>query len=63
MNSPCKGCDERSAGCHSLCEQYKDFAEECEKARELKRQHNIIEGYFISSMSRKKEYIRKRARK
>ena len=25
LDAPCKGCDERYAGCHSKCQKYLDF--------------------------------------
>ena len=31
---PCKNCDERILGCHSKCDRYKEFEQECKEIRE-----------------------------
>lgn len=34
MKVPCHDCADRVVGCHSECERYKEYAEECHKRRE-----------------------------
>lgn len=67
MDSPCKDCDERAVGCHSLCEQYKEFVEECERVRQKRRQDHAIEDcrrcYATSSVNKRREYFRRKLRK
>lgn len=67
MNSPCKDCDERSVGCHSLCEQYKEFVEECERVRQLRKQDHDIEDcrrcYATSGRHRRQTYFRRKSRR
>lgn len=37
MNAPCKGCEKRELGCHSICPEYKKFAEYRIKMNEERR--------------------------
>ena len=34
MNAPCKGCPDRTLGCHGTCKKYKAFDNERQKARQ-----------------------------
>lgn len=43
IKSPCNGCPRRFLGCHSKCEEYAAFREECDELaeeRRRKREHN-----------------------
>lgn len=42
---PCKNCDERSSGCHSVCEDYKAFDARCKELRK-RRQDEYQSSYF-----------------
>lgn len=37
MDAPCKDCPDRVVGCHSSCEKYKAFREECDRNREQRK--------------------------
>jgi len=37
MRAPCKGCDRRTPGCHSVCADYRAYSEECAARRENRR--------------------------
>lgn len=43
MSSPCYGCKKRSMDCHGRCEEYRDFAADCEKARRERFMRYITE--------------------
>lgn len=38
MKNPCKGCTDRTPGCHSGCERYADFKRKKEEINEQIRQ-------------------------
>lgn len=40
MDCKCKGCTRRQVGCHSTCEDYKEFQEECERIRKNRHDYN-----------------------
>lgn len=62
MNAPCKDCQDRVLGCHSVCEKYKTFLVENEKRKEAIWKDKEINEHFkhIASMRRvlrqKKKY-------
>lgn len=35
MVVPCKDCEDRCVGCHSICERYKEFVSEYEKVKKF----------------------------
>lgn len=37
MRAPCKGCEDRVAGCHGKCKKYTSWREKVAKAREVAR--------------------------
>ena len=37
QKTPCKGCTERVAGCHSVCERYKEWKIEWERERDERK--------------------------
>lgn len=43
MTCPCRDCDKRTIGCHSKCEQYKEWAKENEKLRTERYERNRAE--------------------
>lgn len=52
---PCRDCKERHVGCHSSCEQYKEYQtkykEECEKMAQEKMINGIINDLnYLSSV-------------
>ena len=40
--SPCYRCDNRSPGCHDICEAYKTWKEEQTKEKEYRRKRNKV---------------------
>lgn len=42
----CLGCTERTVGCHSTCQSYLAFAEECERVRENRRSSSTYNNYL-----------------
>lgn len=40
--SCCKGCEKRSIGCHSSCEDYIDYREELEQIKQIRNSRNAI---------------------
>ena len=56
MKPPCKGCADRSVGCHGACERYKQYKAELAAAKaDLygKQQENIMIGDVISRSVKK----------
>ncbi len=49
--SSCKDCEKRHSGCHSECEEYKEFQEKLMEYREIKNKEKI-------KMEMSKAYIR-----
>lgn len=41
--SPCKGCTERSAECHAICEKYLKFRKECDRLRDDRNKQKQLE--------------------
>lgn len=60
MNAPCFMCEKRSATCHSVCEDYKQFSQTCAARSHEKKVYNRETGYFISKARRlRKAYLNK----
>ena len=54
--SPCKDCEKRYVGCHSECEQYKEFRVARDEFKKEKEQRNIMTYYVegrITQLSKK----------
>ena len=47
--SPCKGCAERTIGCHGRCEMFRKWREERDKINELKRYNEESHRYSNKS--------------
>lgn len=50
----CKGCTERTVGCHSTCEKYKRFKEQNDEIREKKIKAKSEEYYHIRQVLKRK---------
>lgn len=50
--SPCKGCPDRSPGCHSGCEKYADFRAECDAYIEARRRKHEYNDYIDDTLKR-----------
>jgi len=48
MNAPCKGCEERSVGCHGKCAKYEAFRTNLLEAKRLKKETEVKYGYVSS---------------
>ena len=47
--SPCKDCQKRFLGCHSVCKEYKDFVEENAENRKIRQIHMANQTEVIDS--------------
>lgn len=52
MESSCKGCTRRTVGCHSTCEEYKEFRTRLEKMRKNERDECVLNGYVANMTQR-----------
>lgn len=53
LKAPCRGCDKRSARCHSICEEYKAFYKANEKMQEEKlRKAKITQTLYNNTIDR-----------
>jgi hypothetical protein len=46
MECPCKGCNDRKAGCHSRCSAYSQWREEYEEVKSKMRRESDLNIYF-----------------
>ena len=46
MICPCKDCNARVLGCHSECDAYQEFSNQCEKLREKRK--SILQSTYFS---------------
>jgi hypothetical protein len=64
--SPCYKCSDRSVGCHSVCERYKQYRKEVDKIREQYRHDRNLD-YTEYQKTRRDQYahatIKNRKRK
>ena len=54
MISPCKDCQDRKVGCHSVCEKYKAFQESREVALKNKRAYSDANRYMAESIAKRR---------
>lgn len=54
-NSPCFNCTKRNAECHSICEEYAEFAKENEKKREARHAEAAYRRTVLYGMNRTKQ--------
>lgn len=48
LSSPCKGCKERTLGCHSNCDEYLDYRHKVDaENKEKEKQNFYAKGYRI----------------
>lgn len=62
MVAPCKDCTERHVGCHSTCQDYKDFVKWNEEQKEIRKQEKpptITQGSFLGNVISGKKHRRK----
>jgi hypothetical protein len=46
MECPCKGCNDREAGCHSRCSAYDEWHKDYEKVKSKIRKETELNLYF-----------------
>lgn len=53
-DSPCRNCNDRFVGCHSVCELYEQFIKYCNDIAAKREVNNLINiGYFNHSKSKR----------
>ena len=58
--APCKGCERRKPGCHSVCEDYLEFASYREKARRNRAEYQDLRDYDRVTYNKKTRKLRNR---
>lgn len=61
INSPCKNCEERVLGCHSVCEKYLKFKKDAQEEKEKIIASKIIEQQQIAYLSYQSERRRRKS--
>lgn len=51
--TPCKNCEDRHMGCHSECERYAKYKQECELENQARRERLQLTSAYIDSCTRK----------
>lgn len=49
-NAPCKECQARQAGCHTICERYLAYHEECEARRKRRMKEYKAREYTVDNI-------------
>lgn len=59
-DAPCKGCEERTVGCHGGCEKYQAFHQEREQ--EIRNRDEMMSSYYMAAerAKRRREQFRRR---
>ena len=60
MTAPCKDCQKRYSGCHSVCEDYIEYSKECERIRqqrnrESQAKHDIFSTKYRFKLAQEKK--------
>ena len=50
INCKCKDCDNRTIGCHSNCESYKQFRDEIAKAKQKQDFESMMTEHTVRAM-------------
>lgn len=56
MSTSCKGCTKRYLGCHAVCDAYREFKSEIQKARENKNRMGTYFDYARRSQTKQIRY-------
>lgn len=63
MESPCYNCEKRTSGCHSSCEEYKDYNSKIKSIHSAKFNANfargLVDGYEIGPKSKRLKRYRR----
>lgn len=62
MKVPCMDCDKRHLGCHSVCEQYKQFVKEKDAINEKRKKINNTIADCVAIRQHKVEMLSKKKR-
>lgn len=58
-DAPCKGCEDRSLGCHATCSKYIEYAKYAEEQREKRHERQkVVDGLYATQ--RKTSAIKRR---
>lgn len=52
LKCKCKGCNSREVGCHSSCDDYKEYRKAIDKIREIERVEKLVSCYKGDSKER-----------
>lgn len=63
MHSPCKDCENRHVGCHSVCPKYREFNQKCIEVREKRLKENDINSMCIEQIQKITKLKRRERRK
>ena len=55
MKAPCKNCEARVPGCHSVCDKYKAFRDSFAQIREEKRKRYEADSFRAASVTKFKQ--------
>lgn len=58
LDAPCKGCDERYAGCHSKCQKYMEFRNTLDEYNKEERKKTNAEYMTVELRRRMAKYDR-----
>ena len=56
LNAPCKGCQDRKAGCHGKCGKYREWRAEIDRIAEKRRREQEANEVAAISVRRVKQY-------
>lgn len=62
LKCPCKDCTKRTAECHAICDEYKEWSEARQVALSNKREENSIHAMMVEKRLAAKERYRRRHR-
>ncbi len=46
IKAPCKGCADMEMGCHGKCDKYKQYREDLEEMKRLKKKDALVKYYL-----------------
>ena len=53
LDSPCHHCEDRSRGCHSVCERYAEFQRKNEEIKNARKEYKNLKNYEIKSIRKR----------
>lgn len=52
-HAPCKKCENRSLGCHSMCDKYLKFKKQRNELNDKKVAQGLIDSYFFEKFNKR----------